>query len=156
MAAISYCPRCAFRLPHRPEAGNLEPKGALDGPPSPPGEYHWGGWTWGFDYGRIAFLLGKRPDEELARAISSPRRNVTELRRRLKIPPHRVLLGFEHLLGKLSDVALAKRAGCSKATTKRARKKAGISPMRRGQMHAEHTLQAYLDDLEREFGARPK
>jgi len=126
---------------------------ALEGPPSPPGDYDWGGWRRRYDFGRISALLGRRPDGVLAKVISCPTRNVAEMRKRLGVPPFRILTGLEHMAGKVPDTDLAKMAGCSVKGVADWRRRKGIKRYPRGRGHADRLVRQYLADLEKVFGA---
>jgi hypothetical protein len=85
-----------------------------------------------FTSGMIA-LLGKRPDERLARSFKTSKAAVTRKRRELGIPSFRSSLSpwtraYLDLLGKIPDPQLAKKMGVNISAVAKRRWKLGIRP----------------------------
>lgn len=73
------------------------------------------------------------------------------MRHRLGIPPYDKLRGLEHLLGKETDYAIARRAGVHSETVRKRRTKLGIARASMKKVNADRLLSSYLDELERFF-----
>jgi len=93
--------------------------------------------------------LGKQTDTELAAEIGCARQVVQRIRQRLRIPAYHPLNGFEHLLGKLPDQAVARIAGCGANTVGVRRRSLNIAPVRQSQARAGRLLLAHMAELGR-------
>lgn len=113
----------------------------------------WAGQRYEHDWQRIAPLLGLRPDRALARTISVRPERVQRMRRRLGIEPWYPLKGLEHLLGKQTDVEIARRAGLTADTISKHRRARGIPRASMKKVKADRLLTGYLDALDKFFNS---
>lgn len=153
----SFCPHCGRELRiQRTDHTELEDLSPLEGEPSAPGIYYWGGSRYSFDIARVAGFLGKRTDTELARVAGTTRLKIRQVRRQLGIPTYHRLRAFEHLLGKYTDTEIARRSGSTLKTVSKYRRRLGIPPCPLKKVRAAHRLEAYLDALEKLFENIPE